>query len=568
MNSKNNSVYELEVTPVVRYGLRVIELRHNGRTWREEVNTDSYAKCTRALKRAVRVVGLEGENGFVEALYQEVLARADQVDSLQAATQTSTPPPEAEAEVDDDSIARPELIHTPEVSAILLPVKTGVVGEGKDSRQEGMRRHWELVVCWHTQKRREAFALPRFLELPEGDRLWLDPWPGEPQRDMRTGWTESARRAWLNGEPGPGVVSVYKELYRYFTSYLVFPRVDQEPLGALLALYTMLTYTTPVWETIPYLHITGGLGVGKTRVLDLLRRVVFRPFATSSTTSAVVFRRLHLYGGTLLVDEADKLRSTESPQTEDLIAILNAGNRRDGFAASRSDTTREDYPPQSFYVYGPKVLASIHGSAPTLASRSIMVTMIRADRHYPQLERTPTNAEIKRLTNMLHAWALTEGRLITILPQVSACPPTIYGRARDLWAPILALAQWIEDEEDGVSGLHKVVLDFALRCIREAQQLQFPTHDEVLLRALAEFISAGNSPTPGEVLKAAQADPGSGHLFKTWTPRRVSEHLAQYGLKAEGRKEGRHIYDCALLEPEIVRIERTYGVKLLPTAEG
>ena len=52
----------------------------------------------------------------------------------------------------------------------------------------------------------------------------------------------------------------------------------------------MLSYIYPVFDAVPYLFIGGPKGSGKSRLLDLLDRVVFRPLASSNLTAALMFK--------------------------------------------------------------------------------------------------------------------------------------------------------------------------------------------------------------------------------------------------------------------------------------
>ena len=87
----------------------------------------------------------------------------------------------------------------------------------------------------------------------------------------------------------------------------------------------MLTYCYQAWPAVPYLFIGGPLGSGKSRVFDVLARLVFRPLGSSNMTAAALFRTLHAQGGTLLLDEAERLKQTQSPEVQELLSMLLAG---------------------------------------------------------------------------------------------------------------------------------------------------------------------------------------------------------------------------------------------------
>ena len=95
----------------------------------------------------------------------------------------------------------------------------------------------------------------------------------------------------------------------------------------------MLTYCYQAWDAVPYLNIGGPLGSGKSRLFEILGRLVFRPLASSNMTAAALFRTLHAQGGTLLLDEAERLKQANCPDVADLLSMLLAGYKRGGQAS-------------------------------------------------------------------------------------------------------------------------------------------------------------------------------------------------------------------------------------------
>ena len=99
-----------------------------------------------------------------------------------------------------------------------------------------------------------------------------------------------------------------------FADFVVFHR-DAEGTIATLALWVILTYGYPAFDAVPYLMLTGPYDSGKSRVMDLLERMGFRPFADDNPSAATIFRRLHANGGTLLFDEAERLKDPKHSET-------------------------------------------------------------------------------------------------------------------------------------------------------------------------------------------------------------------------------------------------------------
>lgn len=108
------------------------------------------------------------------------------------------------------------------------------------------------------------------------------------------------------------------------------------------------------FHTLNYLRALGDTGQGKSRFLDTLGYLHYKPINTSgATTSAPVFRSIEKWKGTLVMDEADFQKSDE---TQDIIKIINQGYERGRFVM-RCDKENNDKI-NFFDPYCPKILAT------------------------------------------------------------------------------------------------------------------------------------------------------------------------------------------------------------------
>jgi len=457
----------------------------------------------------------------------------------------------ADGELDAATVFRPEQFFTPDVSGLAIPV----IGE-YDGRPVG---RWALLLQW-ADGHRERRDLSGRLSLPDGKTLWLAPSPAEPspmQARSLCGWSPAGRRAWLSGAPVPDPADVFKRVCGQVAHFL-----DLGPPGvaagttATLALWVLMTYMYSVFDAIPYLYIGGPLASGKSRVFEVLNRMVFRPLHSSSMTGPCLFRTLHDRGGTLLLDEAERLRQP-GPEQSELLAMLLAGYKRGG-TATRLEPVGDSFRPVEFAVYGPKALASINSLPPALASRCITMRMFRAGPESPK-PRCRIDAEPdawRRLRDDLHALAVSNGLAWLILPGRADACPLMPGRAFELWQPLLSLAAYLEGH--GATGLLALMQAHALASVGAGLEDQTPDSDETLLRFLAEELRAGNRPTPGEILsKAVAAEPVA---FRMWTAKGVAEHLRRYGL-VTCRVHGRKVYNLRQLDV-LAQVQAAYGVDL------
>jgi len=477
---------------------------------------------------------------------RELLSIADRVSTTPEPT-----PTEPAGELDTSHIVRPELFHTPDVSGVAIPVAR-LVG-GKPSGR------WELFLRWHGDGKREQRELQSAIELPSGAMLLLHPLPSEPLPTIQPGWTARGRQAWLNRANAPDPLDVFKRVCRQLACYLDFPPEHRAGNTATLALWTIFTYIYPAWTSVPYLSISGPLGSGKSRVFEVLTQLVFRPMQSSNVTAPALFRTLHDTGGTLLLDEAERLRD-RSPDAGDLRSILLSGYKR-GSPARRLERVGDRFQHLSFDVFGPKAVAGIARLPDALASRCIRLTMFRAgpESVKPRRRIDASRGAWEAVRDDLHALTLEYGLTwLDLAKRVEVCP-AMTGRDFELWQPLLALAAWLE--ECGGSGLTSIVREHAEGTIDQNQDDSIPEADEILLRLLGEtIVESRNQQTQAKDLleRAKESDP---ETFRHYTAKGVAAVLKRYGLKTTKVHGGRRVY--ARVTPRDLRqVEHAYGVDL------
>lgn len=124
----------------------------------------------------------------------------------------------------------------------------------------------------------------------------------------------------------------------------------------LASYYVLLTWLYDGFNELPYLRVKGGYGTGKTRFLQTVGSICYRPiFANGASTVSPIFHMLDLFGGTLIVDEADFRFSDAKAE---MVKIFNNGNVR-GMSVLRSQITRErEFDPRVYNVFGPKIVGT------------------------------------------------------------------------------------------------------------------------------------------------------------------------------------------------------------------
>lgn len=196
-----------------------------------------------------------------------------------------------------------------------------------------------------------------------------------------------------------------KELINEIQSF-IHKYVDvSETFEVISSYYTLLTWIYDNFNEVPYLRLRGDYGSGKTRFLQTVGSLCYKPiFASGASTVAPLFHILNQVGGTLVLDEGDFRFSDEKA---DIAKILNNGNAK-GFPVLRCEKVNQrEFAPKAYSVFGPKIIASRHDfSDQALESRFITeeVGFKKVRKEIPVTLPDSFQTEALELRNKLLLW--------------------------------------------------------------------------------------------------------------------------------------------------------------------
>lgn len=201
--------------------------------------------------------------------------------------------------------------------------------------------------------------------------------------------------------PYESQAALFGEVKAFIHQYVELP-ADFEDIAAL---YVLVTWVYEFAPSIPYLRVIGDWGSGKTRFLDVVGRVCFRPiFASGATTPSPIFRILDKFQGTLVLDEAD---FKDSSAWVEMVKILNNGYRPN-FPVLRSDKEDGKWYPHGYQVFGPKLIATRSTfKDEALESRCLTAEMMPLTRQeIPRVLPPSFDTEVKQLRSKLLTFRL------------------------------------------------------------------------------------------------------------------------------------------------------------------
>jgi hypothetical protein len=514
------SDYTLSWVPTKTKSKIVVRCERDGQT----IHSDEIAiqRESERTKLAERLVSL-GCNR--ESVDRELLTIASE--SVQSTSLESVPSYGEEIEL--ESVYRPERFIAEGVSGLSVPIMT-------NSPRGGIKGQWVAYVRVGSDRIRcNLSGTMRFCD----QSLFINPVPADASITDRCGWSRESRDTWLAGNANVDPAELFERLVTAIDHYIEFGPDSRNGAIVTLALWIVLTYHYHAWQSIGYLLVNGPASSGKSTLFRLLRELVYRPFSTDNISAAAIFRTLHANGGTMLLDEAERLRDTKSPDIAEINSMLLAGYQRDR-AATRLEKIGDGFKTVNYQVFGPKAIACINGVPPTLQSRCIEIVTQRAAKDSLKPKRSMESTDWQSIRDDLHVMSIDYGDDWIQASRRRDVGQSINGRDYELWQPLLALASWFESK--GFDGLVKVAETYALESIQSATGLRTPESDEILLRTLAQLQHL--RPTATEIL--AHAAERHKNVFSQWSPEGVGRRLRTYGLSTKptgARREYRQSID-------------------------
>ncbi|BEH09858.1 DUF3631 domain-containing protein [Geobacter sulfurreducens subsp. ethanolicus] len=245
--------------------------------------------------------------------------------------------------------------------------------------------------------------------------------------------------------PWPKRISPEKLLDRISNTIRRFVICSPEVADAT-TLWIAFTWFIEVVTVAPIAFITSPeKRCAKTILLTLIGELAKKSIQMSHMTPAAMYRTIHQWTPTILVDEAD----TFIKGTEDFRGILNSGHTRKSAFIIRCDS--KSLAPKRFSTWGAKAIASIGSVADTVMDRSIVL----------ELKRKLPTEQVERLRHATQAKPQLFDKLRSKLARIAidykeqvrrsqpVLPTALNDRAQDNWEPLLAVAsiageKWVE----------------------------------------------------------------------------------------------------------------------------
>ena len=221
----------------------------------------------------------------------------------------------------------------------------------------------------------------------------------------------------------PSTVEEYgdeKTLFKEVIDFLDYWHEQPDRFERILdTLYVFMTWVYDALPKLPYRRALGRWGSGKSAWLETVGSICYRPISLAGCDSEASLRRtFDLWRGTALIDEAD---FNNSSLYASIVKILNIGfSRNTGWFRCCNDENPEIV--DSFYIYGPKLLATREGFKDVaLESRCLTFTASKGSGEAPLFRGERFKAEALKLRNKLLLWRFRNlGRIMKAMDMLES----------------------------------------------------------------------------------------------------------------------------------------------------
>ena len=251
---------------------------------------------------------------------------------------------------------------------------------------------------------------------------------------------------WDSPVDAGGVLSGLADAFR---RYAVLPPHAAEAL----ALWCAFTWFCEASHIAPLLVLRSPeKGCGKSTVLGIIARLVYRPLPVSGITAAVLFRIADRHHPTILIDEGDIFLNSKD---QEIHGIINSGHSR--HAPHFLRCAGDDHEIQAFNVFGPKAIAFIGRTRDTLHDRAVEVELKRKLLHEKVARlRHGDGRELEELARKLARLAVDH--LDDFAEMKANVPESLPDRQADNWEPLLTIAmlageEWLEKATEAAVAL-------------------------------------------------------------------------------------------------------------------
>ena len=393
-------------------------------------------------------------------------------------------------------------------------------------------------------------------------------------------WSPKGVREFEKGTR-PDPANVFQRVVDVVDYFIDFTRslADQQTMSELMACYVLTTWFLDAFNVIGFLWANGERGSGKTNLINIVADLSYLGQVILAGGSYASLRDMADNGATLACDDAENLTDPRKSDP-DKRALLLAGNRKGVIVTLKEPDGQKGWKTRHVNAYCPRLFSAIGLPDPVLASRSIVIPLIRTTDtrrgNFDPVEHSSWPHDRRQLIDDIWALAVTHIGELKIWDKRVGRNSSLIGRALQPWRAILAVAAWLENR--GVPGIWQRMEELSRKYQEERSEFEVSDFTSLVINALFECavraisaISANNNQNTTLEFHTANVtnDAIALAIRDDWdidkefiTPRKTGRVLSQLRFEKAPRPGGKGSRRWKAGVSELERLSRSYNIPL------
>jgi len=337
--------------------------------------------------------------------------------------------------------------------------------------------------------------------------------------------------------------SLWRDTLEFIREHYDSPGGSDDVYHTMTAVVAWSYFCDIVKGSTPYLCFLGPFRSGKTRALEIMATLSYKPLLVVDPSEASLFRIIEEFKPTLFIDEAQILE-------KNIRAIMASGYRY-GIKVPRV------IDPESgglegvkwFDCFGLKIYACREEPPNDILSRSIV---IHCEKNVRQIRR---KIDSQRARELRTRWLAQRLRMFNKITMTFEEFQSDDGRLQELFSPLVVMAQHFGGE-DAVAAIER----YGRQTEREIQAMESTSDDALIIMTLIELINEKRDDAPEVITNREIVEKLNEEYPDAFSPEYVGKRLVALGFERTRLHGGKVAYkiDCGLL----VRLAKRYNINL------
>jgi len=347
--------------------------------------------------------------------------------------------------------------------------------------------------------------------------------------------------------PGiPEAISEDPELWRdtleFIREYYDNPRND-DVYHVMTAVVAWSYFCDVVKGSTPYLCFLGPFRSGKTRALEVMAALCYKPMLAVDPSEASMFRIIEEFRPTLIIDETQIV-------DKNVRAVMTAGYRFGVKVPRVVDPEADGLETIRWYdVFGLKIYACREEPPSDIFSRSIIIHCEKNVRH------TKKKIDAGKAKELQTRWLAQRLRMLNKITVTFEEFQSEDGRLQELFSPLIVMAQHFGGQEAAAA-----IERYGRQMEREIQAMESTSDDALIIMTLIELINEKRDDAPEVITNREIVEKLNEEYPDAFSPEYVGKRLVALGFERTRLHGGKVAYkiDYELL----ARLAKRYNINL------